>query len=229
MLGMASAAAAESSLDAPAAAPENSGALAASTVPLIAPIEGRYQWAIQLGLGVPQPLAIGAEASCREPRWYCNRDMRYFASGGYFRLPIGDSSRALSVSSFQLGFRKFISKNIYLGSGFGVRKIAVDANFAKITVDDVSLATSGDLSLWTLFFSPMVGAEFHIARRWTLGFDLGAQIALWGKGSMFLANSETGQNSDNSDMLRVSQGPALDRIAALPLPQVGLLRVSYEL
>ena len=77
----------------------------------------RVQWAFETALGIPttiafsgfdyatlstlpQPLVLGAEASCQGEEWYCN-GFRGYADIGYMRFPFTSAQKSISMFSFE--------------------------------------------------------------------------------------------------------------------------------
>ena len=117
----------------------------------------------------------------------------------------------------------------FVSLGLGYRKIAITADLSTFKIEGESLATSATLNLGTLYFGPSVGWEFDLSRKLSLGVELGLQLTLVAGGSLYLEDSKTGANSDDSEVLRTNSSAAMGRIASLPLPKVTLFRLTYHL
>jgi hypothetical protein len=62
-----------------------------------------------------------------------------------------------------------------------------------------------------------------------VGFDIGVQIPILASGEMYLEDSNTGKNSNNSETLKVNSDVAMGRIAQLPIPRITLIRFTWLL
>jgi hypothetical protein len=186
--------------------------------------EARSPWRPQVSLALPQPIQLGAEREL-DPRW------RAYASAGYFAWPLSGGSRSVMIYGLEAGGRYHPwAGKFFLNAGVGYRRIAFSSDdISALKLEDEVLATGATIDLFTLYGSLKVGWDFPVSRTMSLGFDLGAQVAVMKWGRLVLRNDQTGQNSGNSSDLSADSSRAMRRVAGLLLPSVTLLRLSWSL
>jgi hypothetical protein len=188
----------------------------------------KLHWGPEVAVSLPQPLQIGARAFCEGDEFFCKENLHAFMNAGYFYLPI--SSKSISAMSAELGARYFpFGKIFYLSGGVGYRAITLSADTSLFEIDDETIATDSQLNLRTLYFASALGASFSLSETLSISFDVGLQSPIMGSGNIHLSNDNTGEHSNNSDLLRVDSDPAVSRIARLPLPRITLFRLTWTL
>ena len=189
----------------------------------------RLQWAPEIAISFPQPLSLGAEFSCQGSEIFCQSHLKYFASGGYFQYPFFSSGQGQggNVGSVEIGARYYpFSFPLRFSLGLGYRHVGVNASLNNFTIEGEQVATSASLHFSTLYIAPGIGYTVALSRKLFLGFEVGGQVSLLGFGSLFLQNSTTGQNSNNSSVLSTNSW-VLNRVADLFLPTVTLFRLTW--
>lgn len=186
------------------------------------------EWGPELGMAFPQPLSVGAEASCKGKSFLCRSDLKYYATTGFFKWPLVIAERFASAFTAEVGVRYFpFSFPIFFSAGLGYRYINISTSIASFTIEGEALATTGSLKFATVYVSPSVGWNFNLSRKLLLGIDLGLQVPILGLGSFYLEDSNTGSNSDNSEVLKTNSGLQMNRIASLIIPKFTLVRLTW--
>lgn len=176
-----------------------------------------------LDLGVPQPVRIGLEAHS-DPMW------RYFLDGGFIRLPAGGAKRSLGLFGLDLGGRWYPwGARFFLGGGMGYRRIDFWTDTSSYKIDDEVAVSDGNVYLHTVYVAPSVGAQFTLTEKLSIGFEAGVQLPIWALGRVILEDTSTGENSRNSEDLKVDSNRAMSRVAGLVLPQLTFLRLIWHL
>lgn len=173
-------------------------------------------------IALPQPLKLGVEA-------YKNPSIRPVFNFGYIKIPLG-KGRSVTAASVEAGARfSPWAKWNFFGAAFGYRHLNLTTDISAFKIEDESLATLASVDLNTFYFAPTVGCRFSLTERLFIGFDVGTQIPLISSGSLRLEDTETGQNSDNNDRLRIDSDRSMSRVAGLLIPQVTLVRLTWYL
>ena len=181
-----------------------------------------------MAVALPQPLAVGVEASCQGSERICREDLKFYGTVGFFRWPITVAERSLSAFTLESGARYYPFKfPLYVSAGFGFRQLRLTTDVSSFTIEGESLATSGSLNLSTVYFTPTVGWTFSLSKDLFLGMEVGAQLPLIASGDLYLQDSATGANSDTSDTLKTNSATAMSRIARLPIPKFTLIRLTW--
>ena len=179
-----------------------------------------FVYAPEFGVTFPQPLRIGVEART-------DTKVRYYFGGGYFKYPLGSSTHQFSVMSFDGGARYFPHfYGLYASLGLGYRRVGVTTNVSAFQIEGQAVASSASLALNTIFFFPSIGINFGLTKKLFIGFDIGVQYALIAWGSL---NMNADGLSTNSNDLQVDNGPAMNRVAGLLVPEITILRLSWVL
>lgn len=174
------------------------------------------------GVNLPQPLIVGIEL------WRPLQPWRPYAETGFAYIPLG--SKSVRAFSLHAGVRYFPWQDwFFTSASLGYRFFALSADVSSFKIDDQPLATSGSINLKSLVFTLAVGGSFKVGERLYLGFDLGAQIPLVASGSLYLEDSATGANSDNSADLYTDSAESMGRLARLVTPQITLVRLTWVL
>lgn len=177
----------------------------------------------ELAIALPQPLQIGLEAHY-DPRF------RAFADLGYLKLNIGGSSRSVTLYDVHAGARWSPWNRWFFFTGaFGYRRIQLVGDISALKISGESIASTGNADLQTFYFAPGFGFNWDLSRKLSLNFDLGYQLPLHSYGSLSFEDRSTGENSANSPRLRVDSDRAMSRVAAIPIPQLTLLRFVWRM
>jgi hypothetical protein len=182
----------------------------------------RHSWGLITSIGVPQPVVLGLEwTQAGVPQ------ISYTGEVGWFAYGFGNQ-RNLSAWSVQGGIRyRPWNDWVQAGLSFGFRRIGFTANISGFEMDGEPLASSATMGLNTLYFGLLVGGQWHLSPRVSIGIDLGVQLSVFAWGGVdILADPATA--SDGTD-LSVDASDSMRRIASLPLPQIALLRFIWYL
>jgi hypothetical protein len=186
------------------------------------------EWGPEITAALPQPIEVGAAASCSLHSVFCRSDLKYFVDGGFLRLPFLPADRIASISSIEFGARFLPFRvPIYLAGAFGYRHITYAANVSSFKIGEDATISTGSIDLSTIYFSPRVGADLHLSTHLNLGFDVGYQIPLIHYGSLYLVNNQTGANSTNSPQLNTNSSEPMSILAGRWIPEITFLRLSW--
>lgn len=191
----------------------------------------------EASLSFPQPLRLGAQMECPASIPLCLDHALFIGNLGYFRYPISSSNKSLTIISFEAGNRLFpftrtapALKNFYFSFLLGYRRIDFSSSeISAFKVNDEVLVTLASLLMNTIYISPSVGFEYQLSDRITAGSEVGVELALFGRGSIYLENSNTGDTSDNSTLLSLPTNGALNRVARLLAPRITFFRLTLNL
>lgn len=173
-------------------------------------------------IAAPQPLKLGVEA-------YSNPSIRPVLNFGYIKVPFG-INRSVTIASVEGGARfSPWAKWNFFGAAIGYRHLNLTTDISAFKIEGESLATVGSVDLDTFYFAPTWGCRFSLTQRLFIGFDVGAQIPLISTGALRLEDAQTGQNSENNEVLRTDSERSMSRLAGLLLPQVTLVRLTWYL
>lgn len=176
----------------------------------------------------PMPIQLGLEAQCLGTEFFCSDKMKYYLDLGYFNFRMNSTLQGLSEVGGELGGRYFpAGTHLFLGMGFGFRKIGVQVNSSAFQVAGVSIISSADLGLSSFYFSPVIGWLFDLGARWSLGFEVGAQVSLISSGNVVLNPGPEAPN--DRSLFQVNSADPLSRIAGLTIPKFALLRLVWYL
>ena len=179
-----------------------------------------FIYAPEFGVTFPQPIRIGVEART-------DTKVRYFFGGGYIKYPFSESTHQFSVMSFEGGARYFPHfYGLYAGLGLGYRRVGVTTNVSAFQIEGQAIATSASLALNTIYLFPSIGINFGLTKKLFIGFDIGVQYALAAWGSL---NMNADGLTTNPNDLQVDNGPAMNRVAGLLVPEITLFRLSWVL
>lgn len=189
--------------------------------------QAEVQFGPEVSVSLPQTLQLGVEGYCTEGAFYCMEKLRGYVDMGGLIYPLAVSERSLSVFNLETGVRYFPSSVPFLFAGFalGLRNIGIKADMSAFHIDGAAIASSGTISLSTVYVGPLVGIKFSLGNGFLLEANAGIQLALYASGSMYLMNGETGANSNNSESLQVDSQVAMSRIAGILLPSVTVVRL----
>jgi hypothetical protein len=175
---------------------------------------------------MPQPLVLGTEVRCEGDEWFCN-GLRGYADAGFIKYPFSSAAKSISMFSFEMGGRYFPwAGPFYASLGVGLRKNTVNADLNTFQIAQGVQATDAELSLFSIYAAPELGAQFPLGRGWSLALACGLQYSLYSSGSLTFYNRNTGQNSSNDPTLATQSASEIDRIAGLLILRTAL-RFSY--
>lgn len=178
------------------------------------------RWAILTAITVPQPLAVGVLRELAS-----HPDLAYYVEGGWFRFGFGNN-RAINDWSVSVGVRYRPRSDWFVtGLSFGYRRVGLTADISGLQAEGEPIASRASLDLNALFFGIFVGGQWPLSSQVSIGFDLGAQLAVvpWGDVTI-----DSAPGADNTD-LSVDASRSMRRIANLPIPQIALVRVIWYL
>jgi hypothetical protein len=184
--------------------------------------EATVRVGVTSAVSLPQPLLLGVRL-----RPSAAPDWESFFEGGWFRYGFGSGKRTLSTATLKGGARYHPFSNGWFVAGeLGFRWVDLVVDISNLKLDGVSLADTAVARLGTLFGGLLVGGEWSVSDRLSLGFDLGVQLALLHAGSILIhAAPDQEAGTDNT----VSDRKAMERISGLPLPQIAVLRLVWYL
>ncbi len=183
----------------------------------------RLRWAPEFKLSLIQPLQIGTEA-------YWAPSLRFFGDLGYVKFPIPNKQTTVDLFNVQAGARWFpFASWLFFYGSFGYRNFNISTDVSSFKVEDETIASSGTINLPAFYFAPGMGMIFELSESLSIGFDLGLQLPLISSGTLSFNDAATGENSNNSDQLKVNSGNAMGRISGLILPELTLCRLSWRL
>ncbi len=188
-------------------------------------VSAPWKFRIDAGLSAPQPVQVGIQAYTRD-------DLRWFAQLGFFTFAAGE--RGATIYGLQGGFRWFPGTaggdhGFYTSTAMGYQHGRVSAVLSALKIEDETVADAAVIRFSSIFISPAVGYVFRLSEKVTLACEIGVQIPLLSFGDLYLKNDANGQNSDNSDLLKVDSRNYISRLSSIPLPQITFFRLSWAL
>lgn len=177
----------------------------------------------ELALAAPQPIQVGIALS-KTPTF------AYYISTGFFMYPFTQSTKSLLLYQFGAGVR-FAPQDgpFYVAGELGFQNIQVSTDISSFKIEDEAIASNAVILLRSIYLAPSVGYRFALSRRITGSVELGAHIPVMPAGRMIIEDSASGRNSDNSAVLKVDSDTAFSRVAAIVLPKITLLRLTWRL
>ncbi len=175
---------------------------------------------VSTGLEFPQPLTLGVQYKTDAlPAWVA------FYKAGFFAYPFSGGSRSVSIYSMEIGARYHPFLNgFYVAGQLGFRKMGVTVDISNLKQDGVSLANTATASLGTVYTGALIGYEWRLGPKFSIGVDAGVQLALIHSGGITIsADPSLEDGTDNS----VSDQKEMRRISGLPVPQIAVLRLVW--
>lgn len=192
-----------------AAARDNSNPRAGTTLALTTAVQ------------FPQPLTIGIEAK-RDS----NPNVVAFFEGGFFKYPFSGSSRSVSDYSIETGIRYHpFSSGFFVTGELGFRHIGVNVDISNLKQDGIALANTAVGSIGTYYLGLLAGYQWKLTQSLSLAMDLGIQLALLHSGSITINPIN---NEDGTDYT-VEDSKEMNRISGLPVPQIAVFRLIWNL
>ena len=182
------------------------------------------------GGGIALPLHHGArkistlsfEIGARFHAWTFGRAKTWLARGSLH--PSSENAPTQRAPAARLDStetsRETSTNVLFFSPLLGYRTFSASADLSSIRLDGVSIASSGAVTIGSLYAGFSIGADFAITKSLRYGFDLGLQLPLVGNGSMEIVDTPGGNATTVT-----SRG--LTHIGEIVLPQLTLIRLSY--